>query len=184
MKWVVRWGAVTVIAVVVAGGYAFGVFDESAPGRGCRGSGDRVRGLEAAVTALGLPAGAAPDVPEQAGNGGGAGRSGPVTESGCFDDHSGIPWVYAGGAYSGPGPRERIREHYRGAAVAAGWRYEPAADEPDGGLCFTRTVDGHPSLLTVSFAGYAPDSGGYRVEAGHSADDSAARCHVPTITRY
>lgn len=123
MKWVVRWGAVTVIAVVVAGGYAFGVFDESAPGRGCRGSGDRVRGLEAAVTALGLPAGAAPDVPEQAGNGGGAGRSGPVTESGCFDDHSGIPWVYGRRRLQRPRPARadpralprRGRRHAAGA---------------------------------------------------------------------
>ncbi|MEV7211661.1 hypothetical protein AB0O31_01010 [Kitasatospora cineracea] len=181
MKRVARWGAVTVIGAVAAGGYALGVLDESAPGRGCRGTGERVRSMEAAMTALDLPASA---VPESPGSTDRDGRSGPVTESGCFTDHSGVPWAYAAGRYTGAGPREQVREFYRAAALADGWQHRPDPDEPDGGLCFTRTVDGHPSLLTVGFAGYAADSGGYRVEVGHFVDDGAARCAAPATVRY
>ncbi|WP_051732437.1 hypothetical protein [Kitasatospora phosalacinea] len=139
--------------------------------------------MDAALTALRPPTGAVPaPEPDVRGE-----PHGPVTDSGCFDDHSGVPWAYAAGTYTGsyadPGAREQVREHYR-AAVADGWQQGPGADGPDGGLCFTRTIDGHPSLLTVDFTGYAPDSGGYRVEVGHSVDGAAARCHAPAATRY
>ncbi|MGW6619412.1 hypothetical protein ACWGA0_38925, partial [Streptomyces erythrochromogenes] len=85
----------------------------------------------------------------------------------CADD-SGDAWLSAGRFYVYPGTRQEVLDHYRKAAEADGWRFEPqpVAGHGSMGSCFTRGEDGRAKQLALRFVGAEEISEFYGREAG------------------
>ncbi|MFE7516643.1 hypothetical protein ACFU8I_36250 [Streptomyces sp. NPDC057540] len=145
----------------------------------CEGSEDRVRAL-GALAILDTPPGKATPP-----------RGYEKVDAGCWDD-SGDAWVYANRTYAFPGTPEEVLRHYRTAAPRDGWRpgrTRPPAHGETIDLCFTREVDGTPTVLTVhsltreSFTSagdpFPPElatGSGFGVEATADASGAATDC--------
>ncbi|MEE1814984.1 hypothetical protein PUR59_08155 [Streptomyces sp. SP18ES09] len=145
----------------------------------CGGSEERVRSLRA-LAILDTPPGKATPPPGY-----------EEVDAGCWDD-SGEAWAYAHRTYAFPGTPEEVLRHYRTAAARDGWRpgrtRSPAAGHAID-LCFTREVEGTPTVLTVysltreAFASsgdpFPPElatRSGFAVEATADAAGAATDC--------
>ncbi|WP_030692888.1 hypothetical protein [Streptomyces globisporus] len=112
-------------------------------------------------------------------------------EAGCWED-SGYASVQADRTYAFSGTPAEVIEHYRAAAAQDGWRpgwtRRSVPDVPVD-LCFTRSVDGTPTVLTVSSltprtlaweSGPVPPElatgSGFRVEATADVEGEAIDC--------
>ncbi|WP_225803721.1 hypothetical protein [Streptomyces sp. NK15101] len=72
-------------------------------------------------------------------------------EASCWED-SGDAAISAGHTYAFPGTPAEVIRHYRTEAARDGWRPGPSlpsTPEVPIDLCFTRSVDGIPTILTV-----------------------------------
>ncbi|MFE7599997.1 hypothetical protein [Streptomyces sp. NPDC057494] len=145
----------------------------------CGGSEERVRSLGALAILDAPPEKATPP------------RGYEKVDAGCWDD-SGEAWVYASRTYAFPGTPEEVLRHYGTEASRDGWHPGPARPPAPGkgiGLCFTRDVDGTPTVLKVysltreSFAAeggaFPPElatGSGFRVEATADASGEPTDC--------
>ncbi|MFF4419975.1 hypothetical protein ACFY04_04140 [Streptomyces sp. NPDC001549] len=178
-----RTAAVLLSAALVAGGLSGCSF--LSPFTTCEGTEARMKELESLPLLASPPPGAS------------APRSFDGVHSECADD-SGDAWLSAGRIYTYPGTRQEVLDHYRKAAEADGWRFEP---EPVAGYelmgsCFTKGEDGQAKQLTLEFVSareftelYGRDLGlefatgaGFDIEAGSAADGAggaATSCSGP-----
>ncbi|WP_426404043.1 hypothetical protein ACN9M0_21105 [Streptomyces sp. R-07] len=72
-------------------------------------------------------------------------------DAGCWED-SGEAWVHAARTYAFPGTPAEVLQHYRTAAAQDGWHpgpSRPRASRMAIDLCFTRSVDGTPTVLNI-----------------------------------
>ncbi|MEV7522157.1 hypothetical protein [Streptomyces sp. NPDC091371] len=112
----------------------------------------------------------------------------------CTQD-SGYAWLSAGRIHVYAGSRQNVLDHYRKAAEADGWKFEPepwARDEPMS-ACFTKNEDGEAKQLNVTFEGpaefaeyYGQEAGlefasgsGFRVEIGADVGRESVSCWGP-----
>ncbi|MFI1286336.1 hypothetical protein ACH4U5_37185 [Streptomyces sp. NPDC020858] len=139
----------------------------------CDGTEARMKELESLPLLASPPPGATPP------------RSHDGFHSECADD-SGDAWLSAGRVYLYPGTRQEVLDHYRKAAEADGWRFEPqpVAGHELMGSCFTKGEEGQAKQLILHFVSareftelYGPDTGrefasgaGFDIAVGSAAD--------------
>ncbi|MFI1715301.1 hypothetical protein [Streptomyces litmocidini] len=145
----------------------------------CEGSGERVERLRSIALLDTPPKGATEP------------RGYEGVEAGCWED-SGYASVQADRTYAFSGTPAEVIRHYRTAAARDGWRPgSTGRSVPDMpiDLCFTRSVDGTPTILTVSSltpttlaweSGPVPPElatgSGFRVEATADVEGGAIDC--------
>ncbi|WP_051773708.1 hypothetical protein [Streptomyces sp. NRRL S-237] len=174
-----RAAALLLSAVLVAGGLSGCSF--LTPFKTCEGTEARMKELESLPLLASPPPGAS------------APRTFDGVYSECADD-SGDAWLSAGRTYVYPGPREEVLDHYRQAAEADGWRFEPepVRAQETWGSCFTKGEDGQAKMFTLHFpparfltefygaeaaAEFASGSG-FEISVGSEADGAEVHCPV------
>ncbi|MFE1830939.1 hypothetical protein [Streptomyces yangpuensis] len=166
-----RPAALLLSAAIVAGGPTG--CSMLSPFTTCDGTEARMKELESLPLLASPPPGATPP------------RGFDGVHSECADD-SGDAWLSAGRVYAYPGTRQEVLDHYRKAAEADGWRFEPqpVAGHESLGSCFTKGEDGRAKQLALRFvsaqefsefhgreAGPEFASGaGFDIEVGSAAD--------------
>ncbi|MCX4962828.1 hypothetical protein [Streptomyces virginiae] len=172
-----RAAALLLSAVLVAGGLSGCSF--LTPFKTCEGTEARMKELES------LPLLASPP----------PGASAPRTFDGAFSecaDDSGDAWLSAGRTYVYPGTRQEVLDHYRKAAEADGWRFEPEPmpGQERFGSCFTKGEDGQAKVFALSFPPahfltefYGPEAAaefatgsGFEITVGSEADGATTSC--------
>ncbi|WP_328790340.1 MULTISPECIES: hypothetical protein [unclassified Streptomyces] len=172
-----RTAALLLSAVFVAGGLSGCSF--LSPFKTCEGTGARMKELESLPLLSSPPPGAS------------APRSFDGVSSECADD-SGDAWLSAGRTYVYPGTRQEVLDHYRKAAEADGWRFEPepVRGQETWGSCFTKGEDGQAKVLALSFPParfltefYGPEAAaefatgaGFEITVGSEADGAKTSC--------
>ncbi|WP_327735561.1 hypothetical protein OG749_18815 [Streptomyces nojiriensis] len=164
-------------AAFVAGGLSGCSF--LSPFKTCEGTGARMKELESLPLLASPPPGAS------------APRTFDGVSSECADD-SGDAWLSAGRTYVYPSTRQEVLDHYRKAAEADGWRFEPEPErgQETWGSCFTKGEDGQAKTFTLSFPPahfvtefYGPEAAaelasgsGFEITAGSEADGAKTSC--------
>ncbi|GAA2628019.1 hypothetical protein [Streptomyces spororaveus] len=172
-----RAAALLLSAAIVAGGLSGCSF--LSPFKTCEGTGARMKELESLPLLSSPPPGAS------------APRTFDGVYSECADD-SGDAWLSAGRTYVYPGTRQEVLDHYRKAAEADGWRFEPERTPDQGrfGSCFTKGGDGQAKVFTLSFPPvrlltefYGPGAAaefatgaGFEITVGSEADGAETSC--------
>ncbi|MFG2973651.1 hypothetical protein ACGFYY_11670 [Streptomyces sp. NPDC048331] len=172
-----RTAALLLSAVIVAGGLSG--CSLLTPFKTCEGTEARMKELESLPLLASPPPGA------------GAPRTFDGDYAECADD-SGDAWLSAGRTYTYPGTRQEVLDHYRKAAEADGWRFEPepALDRNSDDACFTKGEDGQAKTFTLSFPParflkefYGPEAAaefasgsGFELTAGSEADGATTSC--------
>ncbi|MFJ8017473.1 hypothetical protein [Streptomyces sp. NPDC096339] len=145
----------------------------------CEGTDALMKELESLPLLSSPPPGATPPTKSDA------------TFSECADD-SGDAYLSASRSYVYAGTRQEVLDHFRRAAEADGWRYEPnpMPDMRQYNSCFTRGADGEAKELRVFFVkpdqiteSYGPDAGrefatgaGFEVTVGADVNGAAGSC--------
>lgn len=91
-----------------------------------------------------------------------------------------------------PGTRQEVLDHYRKAAEADGWRFEPEPmpGQERFGSCFTKGEDGQAKVFALSFPPahfltefYGPEAAaefatgsGFEITVGSEADGATTSC--------
>ncbi|MFC8718250.1 hypothetical protein [Kitasatospora sp. NPDC057198] len=167
------WGAGAALVVLAASGCGPLVGDDMAVKGTCQGSGKRLDVLRGLAVGTSAPAGATPVNWEYS-----ISHTSKELEAECVGDST-TPWLRVGRLYRHPGPAAEVLGFYRDAAAADGWRLDTDAadDDPDGYLCFSRKVDGRPTLLVVTLRPErAPGPDVYQVTVKHSTYDPETHC--------
>ncbi|MGW4807695.1 hypothetical protein [Kitasatospora sp. NPDC004272] len=170
------WGAGAALAVLAATGCGPLVGDDMGVKGTCSGSAERLDVLKGLAVGKSAPAGATPVNWEYE-----LSHTSKEIEAGCVGD-SVTPWLRVGRLYRHPGPPTEVVDFYREAAAADGWQLgedttDTTAGDPHGYLCFSRKVDGRPTLLTVALrpeGTLGPDV--YQVTVHHSTYDPETHC--------
>ncbi|MFG2233244.1 hypothetical protein ACGFNX_25105 [Streptomyces sp. NPDC048723] len=171
--------ALLLSTVLVAGGLSGCSF--LSPFTTCEGTEARMKELESLPLLASPPPGAS------------APRTFDGDSSECADD-SGDAWLSAGRTYVYPGTRQEVLDHYRKAAEADGWRFEPepVLGQETWGSCFTKGEDGQTKVFTLSFPParfltefYGAEAGaefasgsGFEISVGSEAEGAEVHCHT------
>ncbi|MGW7328006.1 hypothetical protein ACWGIU_05200 [Streptomyces sp. NPDC054840] len=172
-----RAAALLLSAVIAAGGLSGCSF--LSPFKTCEGTGARMKELESLPLLSSPPPGA----------------SAPRTFDGAFSecaDDSGDAWLSAGRTYVYPGTRQEVLDHYRKAAEADGWRFEPGPvrGQDASGSCFTKGGGGQAKVFALSFppvrfltefygaeaAAEFASGAGFEISVGSEADGATTSC--------